>query len=60
MARNSKEVNIGDILREAGLISPAQLARAFQEQHSTGSSLVEILTKKRYISLQSLVDLLTY
>jgi len=60
MIKNAKELNLGEILRDAGLISPAQLAKAFQEQHASGSSLVEILTKKRYISKQSLVDLMTY
>ncbi|GAK49376.1 type IV pilus assembly protein PilB [Candidatus Moduliflexus flocculans] len=60
MTKNAKELNLGEILRDAGLISPAQLAKAFQEQHASGSSLVEILTKKRYISKQSLVDLMTY
>ena len=60
MLRNPKEVNLGEILRDAGLISPGQLTKALQEQKNTGSSLVEVLTKKRYISKQSLVDLLTY
>ncbi len=60
MIKNAKELNLGEILRDAGLISPAQLAKAFQEQHASGSSLVEILTKKRYISTQRLVDLMTY
>ncbi len=58
--KNAKELNLGEILRDAGLISPAQLAKAFQEQHASGSSLVEILTKKRYVSKQRLVDLMTY
>lgn len=56
----NKELNLGQIFREAGLISSAQLNRALQEQSKTGSSLVEILTKKRYISTQSIVDLMTY
>ena len=60
MLKSTKEVKLGEILRDAGLISPGQLTRALQEQRKTGSSLVEILTKKRYISKQSLVDLLTY
>lgn len=60
MLKNTKEVNLGEILRDAGLISPGQLTKALQEQKTTGSSLVEILTKKRYVSMQSLVDLLTY
>jgi type IV pilus assembly protein PilB len=56
----SKELRLGEIFRDAGLISPAQLNRAIQEQKKTGSSLVEILTKKRYITKQSIVDLMTY
>lgn len=60
MLKTTKETNLGEILRDAGLISPGQLTKALQEQKNTGSSLVEILTKKRYISMQSLVDLLTY
>lgn len=56
----NKELRLGEILRDAGLISPAQLSRALQEQKKTGSSLMEILTKKRYITKQSLVDLMTY
>jgi len=56
----SKELRLGEILRNAGLISPAQLSRALQEQKKTGSSLVEVLTKKRYITKQIIVDLMTY
>ncbi len=60
MLKSPKEVKLGEILRDAGLISPVQLTKALQEQKKTGSSLIEILTKKRYISKQSLVDMLTY
>ncbi len=60
MAEKTKELKLGEILRDAGLVSPAQLHKAFQEQTQTGSSLIEILTKKRYVTTQSLVDLLTY
>ena len=60
MLKKAKEVNLGKILRDAGLISSAQLTKAIQEQKTTGSSLVEVLTRKRYVSMQSLVDLLTY
>lgn len=56
----TKDLNLGEIFKEAGLISPAQLNRALQEQKQTGSSLLEVLTKKRYISTQSIVDLMTY
>jgi type IV pilus assembly protein PilB len=59
-AKAHKELNLGKILQDGGLISPAQLNRALQEQSKTGSSLLEILTKKRYISMQRLVDLLTH
>lgn len=55
-----KDLNLGEIFREAGLISPAQLHRALQEQKQSGSSLLEVLTKKRYVSTQSIVDLMTY
>lgn len=58
--KTNKELKLGEIFREAGLISPAQLNRALQEQSKTGSSLVEILAQKRYISMQSIVDLMTY
>ncbi|MBD3307803.1 hypothetical protein GF339_15315, partial [candidate division KSB3 bacterium] len=60
MPKDTKELKLGEILRDAGVISSTQLKKALQEQKTTGSSLVEILTKKRYISKQSLVDLLTY
>ncbi|PID55916.1 type II secretion system protein GspE [candidate division KSB3 bacterium] len=61
MFKNStKEVKLGEILRDAGLLSPGQLSKALQEQKTSGSSLVEVLTKKRYISRQNLVDVLTY
>ena len=60
MLKSTKEVKLGEILRDAGLISPGQLAKALQEQKTTGSSLVEVLTKKRYISKQNLVDVLSY
>ncbi len=60
MAKQTKEIRLGEILRDAGLVSPAQLTKAIQEQKKTGSSLVEVLTKKRYITAQSLVDVLTY
>ncbi len=60
MAKKIKELKLGEILRESGLVSPAQLTKALQEQKNTGSSLIEVLTKKRYVSAQSLVDLLTY
>jgi type IV pilus assembly protein PilB len=58
--KGNKELRLGEIFRDAGIISPAQLNRARQEQKTTGSSLVEILTKKHYITKQSIVDLLTY
>lgn len=58
--KSSKDLNLGEIFREAGLISPAQLTRALQEQKKTGSNLLEILTKKRYLSMSSIVDLMTY
>ena len=57
---NTKEVKLGEILRDAGLLSPGQLTKAIQEQKTSDSSLVEILTKKRYISKQNLVDVLSY
>ena len=60
MVKSTKEVKLGEILRDAGLISPGQLTKAMQEQKTTGSSLVEVLTKKRYISKQNLVDVLSY
>ena len=56
----TKDLNLGEIFREAGLISRTQLNRALQEQKQTGSSLLEVLTKKRYISTHSIVDLMTY
>ncbi|MCP4395961.1 MAG: Flp pilus assembly complex ATPase component [bacterium] len=60
MLKNAKEVKLGEILRDAGLLSPGQLTKAVQEQRTTGSSLVEVLTKKRYVSKQNLVDVLSY
>ncbi len=60
MLKSPKEVKLGEILRDAGLISPAQLTKALQEQKNSGSSLIEVLTKKRYVSKQRLVDVLTY
>lgn len=56
----NKELRLGEILRDAELISSAQLDRALQEQRTTGSGLLEILTKKRYLTKQSVVDLMTY
>ena len=58
--KTQKEINLGEIFQEAGLISPAQLNRALQEQKQSGSSLLEVLTRKRYVSTQSIVDLMTY
>jgi hypothetical protein len=40
MLKKHKEVNLGEILRDAGLISPGQLTKALQEQKTTGSSLL--------------------
>jgi len=56
----SKEKRLGELLRDAGLLNSAQLEKALREQEKTGLNLVEILTKKRYISLQRILDVLTY
>ncbi len=54
----NKEKRLGEILRDAGLLTSSQLEKALREQERTGSRLMEILKKE--ISIQQILDVLTY
>lgn len=54
----NKEKRLGEILRDAGLLTSSQLEKALREQEKTGSRLMEILKKE--ISIQQILDVLTY
>jgi len=58
MLKTVKEVNLGKILRGAALRSVVQLSKALPEQARTGFRRLEILTTKRGLSRQRLIDLL--
>jgi hypothetical protein len=49
-----KQKHLGECLIEAGLITPSQLETALKEQNSSGRHLQEILTKHRWIELQTI------
>ncbi|NSW81855.1 MAG: type II/IV secretion system protein [Syntrophothermus sp.] len=50
---------LGDVLREAGMITASQLVSSLKEQNKTGEPLSTILIRKGYVTEQEIVDTLT-
>ncbi|CAG7649637.1 hypothetical protein PAESOLCIP111_05914 [Paenibacillus solanacearum] len=51
---------IGDLLVDAGLLTPEQLATALQEQRETNMRLGEFLIKRNYLTEQQLIEVLEF
>ncbi|MED4603479.1 ATPase, T2SS/T4P/T4SS family [Paenibacillus validus] len=51
---------IGDLLVEAGLLTPEQLSTALQEQRETKMRLGEFLINRNYITEQQLIEVLEF